>query len=123
MLDVGGIGGVESVLFFMNGFKGFFPSPFLFLRSINSFVICFSTLYMLAMLVGSLSFFSMSVLRIHFFFVIFFDEEVLFSSLPWELAIDAISFSTYKASMKFSAIVLFCRAFINMATDGGKETI
>ena len=78
---------------------------------------------MLAMSVGCLSFLSMSVLRIPFFFVIFSDEEGLFSSLPWELAIDAMSFSTCKASMKFSAKVLFYRAFTNMAMDGGKAIV
>ena len=111
MPEVGGIGGAESILFFMNGLKGFFPSPLIFLRSINSFVICFSTLYMLAMSVGYLSLFSVSVLRIFLFFVIFFDEDGLFSSLPWELVIDAMSFSTYKASMKFPSRVLFLSSF------------
>ena len=74
---------------------------------------------MLSMSVDSLSLFSVSVLRIPFFS----DEEGLFSSLPWELGIDAISFSTLIASIKFSGRVLFYRAFTNMAMDGGKATI
>jgi hypothetical protein len=75
------------------------------------------------MSVGSLSFFSVSVLRIHFFLIGFSDKEGLFSSLLRELPIDAISLSTCKASMKFSARVIFCQAFTNMAMDGGKAAV
>ena len=66
-------GGEEYVIFFINGLKGFFPSTVFFLISIISFMRCFIILCMLAMSVGSLSFFSVYVIRIPFFFVFFSD--------------------------------------------------